>query len=337
MHGEHFKRLTEGLRPVASHRDLLAHVSANFRRIDQASLEVIERSLRQNVFAPLVSGGERDVLAYLATQAGRTDLEDHLHVRLGHARETVVPWLASVTALSGKNVLEIGCGTGSSTVALAEQGALVTALDVDEMGIKVAKDRCKAVGVTAALHLGNASKVREIFPGRRFDMVILYAALEHMTHDERLAAMQGTWELLDRGGHWCVLETPNRLWYFDSHTSLLPFYFWLPDDLAIKYSRFSPRQSFNAAYSGHGDREMLEFLRRGRGVSFHEFDLTLGKVESLKVLTSLTGFLRRQSLTTRLHAWRSEDGRYERLLKRVGPKIHEGFYHRNLDLIIEKC
>jgi S-adenosylmethionine-dependent methyltransferase len=82
---------------------------------------------------------------------------------------------------------------------------------------------------------------------------------------------------------------------------------------------------------------MDAFLRRGRGVSYHEFDLTFGKAEHLKVLSSLTGFLRRQSVRAQVGAWRSLEGRYERLLKRVGPAIHEGFYHRNLDLIIEKC
>src|SRR5687768_13144068 len=48
---------------------------------------------------------------------------DHLHTGLDGDRSTVIPWLDRVRRLDGLRVLDIGCGTGSSTVALAEQGA----------------------------------------------------------------------------------------------------------------------------------------------------------------------------------------------------------------------
>lgn len=79
--------------------------------------------------------------------------------------------------------------------------------------------------------------------------------------------------MLARGGSWVVIETPNRLWYFDGHTALLPFYHWLPDRLAFEYARFSPREYFREVYSEFTPDKALHFLRRGRGVSFHEFDL----------------------------------------------------------------
>ena len=58
------------------------------------------------------------------------DIHAHLLGRLTINRERVVPWLDSLQSLKGSRILEIGCGTGASTVALLEQGARVTAIDV---------------------------------------------------------------------------------------------------------------------------------------------------------------------------------------------------------------
>src|SRR5688500_14623008 len=62
---------------------------------------------------------------------------DHLHTGLDGDRSTVIPWLDRVRRLEGLRVLDIGCGTGSSTVALAEQGARVTAIDIDAGALRV--------------------------------------------------------------------------------------------------------------------------------------------------------------------------------------------------------
>jgi len=75
-------------------------------------------------------------------------------------------------------------------------------------------------------------------PTDNFNFIIFYASLEHMT------SLVNAWSLLSNNGVLCVIEAPNRLWYFDSHTSGLPFYYWLPDEIAIKYSRFSSRRKF---------------------------------------------------------------------------------------------
>jgi S-adenosylmethionine-dependent methyltransferase len=155
-------------------------------------------------------------------------------------------------------------------VALAEQGALRTGVDLVERSLLVARERCAAHCVIAAFHCANATDVHRRFAGEAFDLILFFAALEHMTHAERIAAMRSTWEMLPPGGLWGVIETPNRLWPEDRHTSLLPFYHWLPDDLAYRYSRFSPRRDFAGLYTGDPhDATMTDYLRRGRGVSYH--------------------------------------------------------------------
>jgi 2-polyprenyl-3-methyl-5-hydroxy-6-metoxy-1,4-benzoquinol methylase len=328
------KSIKNLVRPLIKPR-IPRSISKRFRYIDQKSMNLIEASLKQNYFT------QRDAwfdnMAYLSSDEGQNDLQDHLYRRLDVFRNTVVPWLSNAKPLSGSRILEIGCGTGSSTVALAEQGADVTAIDILETSLVVAKDRCKVYDLNVNFLCINATEAHNIFVGQHFDFIIFFAALEHMTHNERMIALKSTWDMLPPGSLWCVIETPNRLWYYDNHTSLLPFYLWLPDDLAFLYSQFSPRKRFCNLYRGEiDDDSKLDFLRRGRGVSFHEFELTMKRVGELDVVSSLSIFLRSQNLLLKVFWTLTYDSRFESFLVQFGPKIHRGFYQKSLDLIIRK-
>ena len=302
---------------------------SRFRTLDKAQLALVESSLRTNYFT-------RFPADYLSTDWGKNDLENHLCRRLNSDRNTIVPWLDTVRQLSGASILEIGCGTGGSTVALAEQGAQVTAIDVDEDSLTVANERCRAYGLDVQFAHANATEVQQLFSGRKFDYIIFYAALEHMTTEERLSAMKTTWQMLPTGGLWCVIDTPNRLWYYDAHTSLLPFHMWLPDELAFAYSRFSPRENYRERYREYTEEARLDFLRRGRGVSFHEFELAMKPLKTLKIKSSLNVTSRKRGLFGPVK-WRlSNEYRYISLLRRISPDLHEGFLQSFLNLIVEK-
>ena len=314
-----------------------SHLARNFRYVRDDELATLTDSLINNYFIRRI-WGNADLPAeeYLHSEAGKSDMANHMDGRLREFREVLIPWLDSVRPLDGTRILEIGCGTGSSTLALAEQGATVTAVDIDGASIQVAKDRLNGFGVDADFVEANATEVHRVLGGNRFDIIIFFATLEHLTHDERLAAIEGTWNMLDAGSLWAVVETPNRLWYFDHHTSHLPFYSWLPDDLAFKCSRFSPRPFFKDAYTEASDTQMKSFLGHGRGVSFHEFDLSMGPTINLEIASSVQGWSRQRSLLRRIKARIGRQYRYRSLLKAVGPPIHEGFYERDLYLIIRK-
>jgi S-adenosylmethionine-dependent methyltransferase len=153
-----------------------------------------------------------------------------------------------------------------------------------------------------------------------------------MTIAERITSLRKTWEMLPAGGLLVIVETPNRLWYFDGHTSILPFFHWLPNELAFKYSCFSPRGAFREFYRDYNTSSKEKFLRRGRGVSFHELDLAIKPAQDLKVISSLSSF---KGLAYKLHHSRLER-RYKSILRSVYPSIHEGFFDKKLDLIIKK-
>ena len=313
-------------------------ISQNFRQLDVAKTDELAASLKHHYFTRPIWGGTVDVETYLSSDEGKKDMSDHVHGRLDVFRRTVIPWLDDAKPLAGANILEIGCGTGSSSIALAEQGATVTGVDIDEDSLIVARDRARIYGLDVDFLKANATEAPQRLANQHFDFIIFFACLEHMTHEERIASMRSTWNMLSRNDLWCVIDTPNRLWHFDAHTSQLPFYFWLPDDLAFEYSRFSPRKPFSESYSEYSDEAMLSFLRHGRGLSYHEFDLAIKKAGELDVVSSLPLYIRRQNPLWNLgrRLARSLNYRYETLLIDAGTRIHKGFYQATLDLIIRK-
>jgi S-adenosylmethionine-dependent methyltransferase len=318
-------------------RKVAAHIASRFSQPSPDGERAILEALHSHYFPRQIWGQVSfSTQEWLATAEGRDDLLDHTTRRLASFRNKVIPWLDSAKPLAGARVLEIGCGTGASTVALAEQGASVTAIDIDEESLRVARTRCEAHNVRCELQQANGADAAGILQQDKFDFVIFFACLEHMTHPERMQAMQDTWNAIQPGALWCVIETPNRLWFFDDHTARLPFYNWLPDELAFAYSQFSPREPFRSSYRTLAPTSMEGFLRHGRGVSFHEFELTMGKAANLDVISSLPLWWRRRGLLRDLARRYRRRFRLERTLASFQPDIHLGFFQPYLDLIIRK-
>ena len=290
-------------------------------KIDVSDLKKIELSIKKNYHQ-----GWRSEKNY-TSEAYAKDLRAHLIGRLDQDRIKYIPWLNKTVKLNGANILEIGCGTGSSTVALAEQGANVTGIDIDEGALKVAKDRCNIYNVEATFKFGNASEVYHDLRNQKFDLIIFYACIEHMIYSERIDCLRKYYDLLPNGAFLSIVETPNRLWYFDGHTSFLPFFHWLPDNLAFDYSKFSNRINFKEMYHEYSDELFLHFLRRGRGFSFHELEIALNiPGEKLQVVD----FLRRPFIPFSIEI------KFQKLLRKIHPKVSKGFFYPNIDIIIKK-
>ena len=312
-------------------------LSRNHKRLSDLDRADLRDVLRRHYFSQRLNYFADTPDEYLASREGQSDMADHLEGRTNFDRQLVVPWLDSVSPLRGCRVLEIGCGTGASTTALVEQGCDVTAVDVNEGNLLAAQERCRIYGLSAKFLCANATELQNHFPSGTFDLIVFFATLEHLTYPERMLAMKGTWAMLKPGGLWGVVDTPNRLWWFDDHTAVLPFFNWLPDYLALDYAPYSDRASMKIyANAEHGDETKLDFARRGRGVSYHEFDLAMGPSGSLNVVSALGLYLRKQSFAIRMK-WRFSPSRnFEVFLSKHGPRIHPGFYQPYLNLIIRK-
>jgi 2-polyprenyl-3-methyl-5-hydroxy-6-metoxy-1,4-benzoquinol methylase len=275
--------------------------------------------------------------AYWESEVGRHDLEEHTFGRLRYDRHEYVPWLNELRPVSGARILEIGCGTGSSIVALAEQGAVLTGIDVVPEAIEMTLARVNLFGVNEpSLHAMNAAEIDDHFDHGSFDMVIFFASLEHMTHSERLISLQAAWRLLADDGILCIIEAPNRLWPFDDHTSNLPFFHWLPDELALEYLKQSPRYDDACAFDTASDGALLELSRRGRGVSYHDIELALGPLQTLEFEVDRQTFQNGQNPLRWLHYGRSSKRRVVNMLRRQRPDLTAGLFMPYLNVAIRK-
>lgn len=268
---------------------------------------------------------------------GHNELERHLTGRLNEFRETYIPWLKRHMGLEGSRVLEIGAGTGSSTVALTEQGAHVHGIDIDPKALEAARMRCEFHGLNAAsFQTLNATEIDSL--GQTFDLVIFFATFEHMTHKERKTALAKAWSITNTGGFVSVVECPNRLWYRDIHTTLANFYHWLPDELAMDYSKFIERQDFRDEFASgaRGTAQAERLARWGRGASYHDIEIVLGPIKTLDVREGLADF--RRIGNEDLEGWweLSTEGQFRKLLMSFEPRVPSAFFYPWLDILIRK-
>jgi SAM-dependent methyltransferase len=93
---------------------------------------------------------------------------DEVHRRRGESR-TALPSIVKQTLrdLEGKSVLHLHCGSGEGSAELAEQGAVVTAIDTDEALLDAARERWPSILWIAADPQALPANLRRA----RFDLV----------------------------------------------------------------------------------------------------------------------------------------------------------------------
>jgi ubiquinone/menaquinone biosynthesis C-methylase UbiE len=122
------------------------------------------------------------------------------------------PWtdvLRLLSDVSGKSVLDVGCGNGRHTVELARRTPLVVGIDLSKRLVKMAEGRVRKSGLAhrAMLVVGDAL----FLPFRRasFDIVTCIAVLHHIpTEGLRRRAVSEMVRALRSGGL-CMITT----WY----------------------------------------------------------------------------------------------------------------------------
>lgn len=314
------------------------HLSSNFKCINESSVEILRQSLIQHYFSRQIE----NIKEYLNSPEGIDDLQNHLFGRLNRFRHTYIPFIDYCCSIAGKKILEIGCGTGASTLALAEQNPLkITSIDIDNHSITSAKNRLSLYGLdeNVEFHCLNASNLLDNFPKNEFDIIIYFATYEHLNIRERIQSLRDAYHILKPGGLIFILEAPNRLWCFDHHTAFLPFYLWLPPELAILYSQKIQRDIIRKKISYNNfpmENEIKDFYRIGTGVSFHEIEIALPDVDLLEQIKSLNEIFI-ISLVGKLLQPLTFNHQYKKLLKKINPqKIHPGFYEPFIDIAIKK-
>lgn len=82
--------------------------------------------------------------------------------------------------ISGKEILDFGCGEGELSTQMARLGARVTGLDISPQLIEIAKRRAQIDGVAGETSFLASNILESPLPENRFDIVVCYAVLHHV-------------------------------------------------------------------------------------------------------------------------------------------------------------
>ena len=115
-------------------------------------------------------------------------------------------WIDARAPLANKDVLDIGCGGGILSEAMAKKGARVTGIDLSEKALKVADLHSLESGVDVRYELIAAEQMAEREAGR-YDVVTCMEMLEHVPDPQAIVRAAAT--LVKPGGH-VFFSTLNR-------------------------------------------------------------------------------------------------------------------------------
>lgn len=117
-----------------------------------------------------------------------------------------VDFIDRIGQLQGKHVLDVGCGGGILSEAMARRGADVTGIDMGEAPLKVAKLHGLESGVSVSYRRCTAEEMAEEYP-QAFDLVTCMEMIEHVP--DPASVINACARMVKPGGH-LFLSTLNR-------------------------------------------------------------------------------------------------------------------------------
>lgn len=104
--------------------------------------------------------------------------------------EPHIPGFAEFERWRGRRVLEIGCGIGTDTINFARHGAQVTAVDISEKSLEIARRRAEVFGLTDQIEfvLADSENLSDALTTTDYDLIYSFGVLHHTPHPDRALA-----------------------------------------------------------------------------------------------------------------------------------------------------
>jgi ubiquinone/menaquinone biosynthesis C-methylase UbiE len=104
--------------------------------------------------------------------------------------EPHIPGFAQFARWNGKKVLEVGCGIGTDTINFARAGARVTAVELSDQSLALARTRADVFGLQDRIRFvsGNAEHLSAVIKPEPFDLVYSFGVIHHTTRPENAVA-----------------------------------------------------------------------------------------------------------------------------------------------------
>jgi len=173
--------------------------------------------------------------------------------------EPHIPGFAQFERWRGKKVLEVGCGIGTDTVSFARHGAQVTAVDLSEKSLEIARRRLIVYGVHGQVQLfsGNAEELSRFVPVEPYDLIYSFGVIHHTPQPERVLEQMRQYA---RPGTTVKIMVYNRrswkvMWILLTEGK---GQFWKLPELVAKNSEAQTGCPITFTYTRREGRELLE-------------------------------------------------------------------------------
>lgn len=214
-------------------------------------------------------------------------LQNHeFDVRFSKATNFLIPFLTSSMDTKNKIALEIGCGKGAKAIPLSKIFKEYHGFDIVKNEIDYAKNVQRQFNFkNLFFEINEAKNLRSYLSNKKFDVIVLYAIVEHLTIQEKIETLNMCWESLSDDGYLFIGEAPNRMLPIDYHSTKLSYFQQMPFELMKLYYENSPNSHWKSIMRKSiksGDFETRALYRHGLHVGFQEFDLSIMKSNELR-------------------------------------------------------
>jgi len=192
-------------------------------------------------------------------------------------------------SIAGKRVLEFGCNFGATSVVLARLGAQVTAVDINEKTVEIARLNARRYSVDHAIEFVVIPETTSLpYATGSFDLVTCISVLEYIPSSIITQVQREIDRTLKPGGFILVSGTSSRLWPREVHSRR-----WLVNYLprtVFKSARFqqgiSPWRVRNGFGQGYVNLDWEDGSRR-----FYNSRVQMGASWARRVLLSIARLL----------------------------------------------
>ncbi len=173
--------------------------------------------------------------------------------------EPHIPRFAQFERWAGKTVLEVGCGIGTDAIRFAQAGARVTAVDLSEESLELARRRADVYGLTdrVTFHLGDAENLGATVPEAAYDLVYSFGVIHHTPHPRR--AIEGLRRYMTAESELKLMVYNRRSWKV---LRILATEgrgaFWKLDELVARSSEGQTGCPVTYTYSDRSARRLLD-------------------------------------------------------------------------------
>ena len=179
--------------------------------------------------------------------------------------EPHIPGFTEFPRWSGKRVLEIGCGIGTDTMNFARNGASVTAIDLSEKSLEMARKRAEVFGLEDRIRFyhGSAENLADAVPLEPYDLVYSFGVIHHTPHPDRVLDQIGSY--VHRGSTVKIMVYHRHswkvLWILATYGK---FQFWRLAELVARNSEAESGCPVTYSYTKDEVRRLIERSRRFR-------------------------------------------------------------------------